>query len=70
MFSIYAKLSIQSIACSKERERVASHMQGTVLTSAGLKILPTIKNLYPVPFFYELSTLVGIKLQHPLHDSY
>ena len=43
MLSIYAKLSSLSTECP--RERVAAHMQGTVFTSARLKIIPTIKNL-------------------------
>ena len=49
MFSTYAKLSSRLLAVRKrerEREREDTHMQGTVFTSARLKIVPTIKNLY------------------------
>ncbi len=47
MFSTYAKLSSRLLAVRK-REREATHMQETVFTSARLKIVPTIKNLYRI----------------------
>ena len=57
MLSIYAKLSSPSNRCPKER---AAHMQGTVFTSARLKIVPTINNLYHIQCqrVDELSSLV------------
>ena len=60
MLSIYAELSSPSTRCPKERERAASHMQGTVFTSAKLKIVSTVKNLYHIQCqcVDELSSLV------------
>ena len=43
-----------------------------MFTVPRLKIVPTVKNLYYIQCQYadELSSLVGIKLQHPFPDSY
>ena len=46
MLSIYAKLPGRLLAVQK-KEREAAHMQGT-FTSARLKIVPTITNLYHI----------------------
>ena len=43
MLSIYAQLSSHVVAI--ERDRAAVNMQRTVFTLAGLKIVPTIKNV-------------------------
>ena len=45
-------------------------MQGTVFTSARLKIVPTELESHPTPEHNdELSGIVGIKLQRPFPDS-
>ena len=72
MPSIYAKLSRQLLAVrERERERATAHMPGTVFTSATLKIVPTIKNLYHIQWlvcWWSKYSSVWIKLQHPFLD--
>ena len=50
---------------------LSAHMEGTVFTLARL-IVPTIKNMYHIQcqFVDESGSLIQIKLQHPLLDSY
>ena len=53
-------LNYPAVYSLSEREGVAAHMQGTVFTSARLKIVSTIKNLYHIQCqcVDELSSLV------------
>ena len=69
MFFVYAKLSSLSTRYPKEKEGF-THAR-TVFTSARLKIVPVI-NLYDIQCqcVDELSSSVGIKLQHPFHGNY
>ena len=71
MHSIYTKLSSHPLTVRKREREVTAHMQETVFTLEKLKIVPTIRNVHHIQCqcIYELSSLVGIKLQHPFPES-